>query len=68
VSSSESLVFPFSISWNVFFMPQTKLFNCFLDGFIAYFISDWLSIENVKNFQAQDKNNNQEGGIKKQTS
>ena len=49
-------------------MPQTKLFNCFLDDFIAYFISDWLSIENVKNFQAQDKNNNQEGGIKKQTS
>jgi hypothetical protein len=27
-----------------------------------------LSIENVKNFQVEDKNNNQEGGIKKQAS
>jgi hypothetical protein len=35
----------------VFFMPQTKLFNCFLDDFIASFISHRHSTENVKNFQ-----------------
>lgn len=47
MSSCQTAFIAFSISSNVFFVPESQLFNCFLDDGIASFISHGFGTETL---------------------